>query len=104
MRISRRAIGIAGGVFLLVVLGAVVAIATLDVNQLVAPVLARVKVVTGREVTVGGAVALRIGLVPRIVAEDVRIANAPWGKEPYLVTAKRLELRVALLPLLRRHF
>jgi uncharacterized protein involved in outer membrane biogenesis len=28
----------------------------------------------------------------------------PWGKAPYLVTAKRLELHVALLPLLRRHF
>jgi len=104
MRISRRAIGIAGGASLLVLLGVAVAIATLDLNQLVAPVLARIKVVTGREVTVGGRVALRIGFVPRVVAEDVRVANAPWGTAPYLVTAKRLEMHVALLPLLRRHF
>jgi hypothetical protein len=34
----------------------------------------------------------------------VRVGNAPWGKAPSLLTAKQLELQVALLPLLRRHF
>ncbi len=66
--------------------------------------LARIKAVTGREVTVGGGVGLRIGLTPRIVADDVRLANAPWAKAPYFVTAKHLEMQVALLPLLRRRF
>ena len=102
MPISRRAVVIAGAA-LLAVLGAIaVALLTLDLNQFVGPVLARLKAVTGREVTVGGDVGLRIGLTPRIVAEDVRLANAPWGKAPYFVTAKRLEMEFALLPLLRR--
>jgi uncharacterized protein involved in outer membrane biogenesis len=104
MRISRRALAIAGA-SLLVALGAItIALATLDLNQFVGPVLARLKAVTGREITVGGNVGLRIGLQPRIVAEDVRLANAPWGKAPYFITAKRLEMQVALLPLLRREF
>ena len=104
MRISRRAFAIAGAALLLA-LGAIgVALLTLDLNQFVNPVLARLKGVTGREITVGGSVGLRIGLRPRIVADDVRMANAPWGKAPYFITAKRLEMQVALLPLLRRDF
>ena len=53
---------------------------------------------------VGGDIELRIGFAPRIVANDVRVGNAPWGKAPNLLTAKQLEVQVALLPLLRRHF
>ena len=104
MRISRRAVVVAGAA-LLVALGAIgIAVFTLDLNQLVGPVLARLKAATGREITVGGNVALRMGMRPRIVANDVRIANASWGKSPYFITAKRLEMQVALLPLLRRDF
>lgn len=102
MRISRRAIAIAGAALLLAVGAIGVALLTLDLNQFVGPVLARLKAATGREITVGGDVGLRFGLVPRIVATDVRMANAPWGKAPYFVTAKRLEMHVALLPLLSR--
>ncbi len=104
MVIRRRALAIAGGALLVVVAGVAVLVATLDINQFVGPVLARIKAVTGRDVTVGGRVGFRIGLTPRIVANDVRLANAPWAKAPYLVTAKRLEMQVALLPLLRRQF
>ena len=58
MPISRRAVVIAGAA-LLAVLGAIaVALLTLDLNQFVGPVLARLKAVTGREVTVGGDVGL----------------------------------------------
>jgi uncharacterized protein involved in outer membrane biogenesis len=104
MRISRRAVAIAGAALLLAIGAIGFALLTLDLNQFVNPVLARLKGVTGREITVGGGVGLRIGLRPRIVADDVRMANAPWGKAPYFITAKRLEMQVALLPLLSRQF
>jgi uncharacterized protein involved in outer membrane biogenesis len=104
MGINRRILAIAGGALLLVLAGVAAVLATLDLNQFVAPVLARIKAVTGREVTVGGDVRFRFGLRPRIVADDVRLANAPWAKGPYLVTAKHLEMQVALLPLVRGQF
>ena len=104
MRISRRAIVIAGTALALA-LGVIgIALLTLDLNQFVGPVLTRLKAATGREITVGGDVGLRIGLRPRIVANDVRVANAPWGKAPYFITAKRLEMEVPLISLLRRRF
>ncbi len=104
MRISRRVLAIVCGALLLALLSVGAALVTLDLNQFVGPVLARIKAVTGREVTVGGRVSLRIGFAPRVVARDVRLANAPWAKAPYLLSAKELELQLALLPLLWREF
>jgi len=100
----RRTLGIAGGALLVLLVGVATALFTVDPKQLVGPVLARVKAATGRDVTVGGDVELRIGVAPSLVAYDVRVGNAPWGKAPQLLSAKQLEAQVALLPLLRRHF
>ncbi len=55
---------------------------------------------TGRKLTIAGDVSMEVSLSPSIVMEEVSLANASWaGKEP-MVTVKRLELELALLPLL----
>ncbi len=55
---------------------------------------------TGRKLQIAGDVSLDISLSPSIVLENVSLANALWaGKEP-LLHVKRLELELALLPLL----
>jgi len=104
MRSFRGTLGFAGGALLLLVIGVAIALLTVDPKPFLGPVLARVKAATGREVAVGGEIKLKIGFAPRIVAYDVRLDNASWGKAPSLLTAKQLELQVALFPLLRRHF
>jgi uncharacterized protein involved in outer membrane biogenesis len=101
MRIFWTILAIAGAVVAVVVIGVAIAIWTVDVNQLVGPLQARVKAVTGRDLGIGH-VGIRIGLVPKIVATDVRFGNASWGREPQMATAKRVEAEVALLPLLSR--
>jgi len=55
---------------------------------------------TGRELKVAGPIDLQISLSPAIALDDVSFANAPWGSRPAMVTIKRLELEVALWPLL----
>ncbi len=62
---------------------------------------ARVKALTGRELTIAGEVGFSISMVPTISAEDVRFQNAPWGSRPEMFHARRIEVVVALLPLLR---
>src|SRR5690606_5752163 len=37
-----------------------------------------------------------------LYAENVRLQNAPWGSRPDMLTAKRVEVEIALLPLLAR--
>jgi uncharacterized protein involved in outer membrane biogenesis len=53
-------------------------------------------------VKIGGAIGLERSLTPRFVVEEVSVANPPWASRPLLASAKRLEVQVALLPLLRR--
>ncbi len=77
---------------------------TVDVNQFVGPVQAKVKAATGREVVIGGGVKLALGLEPKVVFDDVRFGNASWAKDKDFASVKHVEADVALLPLLQRHF
>ena len=54
---------------------------------------------TGRKLAIDGPVKLAFLPLPSLVAEKVRFANAPWGSRPDMATADRVELKVALLPL-----
>ncbi len=104
MRTAWKILAGAAALVVVVLVGVAIAISTVDVNTLIGPVKARVKAVTGRELTVRGGADLKFSLEPRLVLKDVSIANAPWGTAPALATAQRLELQIALLPLLSRRF
>jgi uncharacterized protein involved in outer membrane biogenesis len=56
----------------------------------------------GRKCTIAGGFDLSLGRTATVVAEDVRIANAPWGSEPYMARAGRVTLSVDLASLVSR--
>lgn len=104
MRAALKILAGAAAVVVVVLLGAVVAVSTIDVNTLIAPVRDRVKAMTGRDLTVRGGARVALSLQPRLVLDDVGLSNAPWAGAKDLLTAQRIELQVALLPLLSRRF
>lgn len=55
---------------------------------------------TGRTLKIEGPLHIGFSLVPTIVAEKVSFSNAEWGTKPQMLTADKLALQVALLPLL----
>lgn len=57
---------------------------------------------TGRTLTFGGPVKLRLGLVPSLIAEKVSLSNVAGGSRPEMVTIERVEAEVALPALLRK--
>src|SRR3546814_11068104 len=61
---------------------------------------AQVKAATGRNLAIAGPVELKLLPTPSIQLQDLRFANADWGSRPELATIRRLEIEVALLPLL----
>lgn len=75
-------------------------VSSLDVGQVADFAKAEVKSLTGRELTIAGPVKLDISLVPSVDLQDVHFANASWGSRPNMVSLKRLEIEVELLPLL----
>jgi uncharacterized protein involved in outer membrane biogenesis len=97
-------LGATAAVVALLLVGAAIAIKTLDPNRFVAPLAARVKAATGRELSVHGPIEYKLSLTPKVVLPDVAFENAPWSKTRQMLTAKRVEAQVALLPLLSRRF
>ncbi len=104
MRTVFKILAGAAALVAVVLIGIAIAISTVDVNTLIGPVKDRVQAVTGRALKVAGGASLTYSLEPKLVLNDVSLANAPWGTAPALLSAKRLELQVALLPLLSRRF
>ncbi|NDP43246.1 MAG: AsmA family protein [Aromatoleum sp.] len=104
MRIFWTILAVAGGIVVLALVGVAVAIWTVDVNTFVGPIQQRVKDATGRDLSIRGGIDINLSLEPRLVIEDVTLGNATWGKQPQMLTAKRVEAQVALLPLLQRRF
>ena len=97
-------LGAAGGLVALLLIAVAIAVATVDPNRFVSPLAARVKAETGRTLAIGGPVDISVSLEPKIVLPDVSFGNAPWSKTPQMLTAKRVEAQIALLPLLSRRF
>ncbi|MGG5822788.1 AsmA family protein [Falsiroseomonas sp. HW251] len=61
--------------------------------------VAAVEGATGRRLSLGD-VSLGLSLRPTLVLKDVALANAPGGSRPEMLTARRVEVQAALLPLL----
>ena len=57
---------------------------------------------TGRKLSINGSADLGISLIPTLIVNDVELANPSWAKQPQMVKIKQLELKFALLPLLRK--
>jgi uncharacterized protein involved in outer membrane biogenesis len=104
MRIFWRLLAVLGGGVLLLLLAVAIAVRTVDVKQFIGPVQQRVKEATGRSLDVRGGIDLKLGLEPKLVLGDVAFGNAPWAKQPQMLTAKQVEVSIALLPLLAKHF
>jgi len=104
MRTAWKILAVAGALAFLLLAGTFVALSTLDLDAFIGPVKDRVKAATGRELSIRGGVRLALSMQPRVVLTDVALGNAPWATAKELVTAERLELELALLPLLSHRF
>ncbi len=94
-----KALKIAGGVVVLIVVGVFVFLATFDVNQYRGLIQDQAKAATGREVSIGE-ISLSVSLTPAIVVHDVKLGNAPWGSRPEMVIVERVAAHTDLIPLI----
>jgi hypothetical protein len=71
------------------VVAAYVIVSTYNYNSLKPEIARAVKDETGRELTLGGNISLKIGFTPALVVQDVSFQNASWGSQPNLARIKR---------------
>ena len=77
-----------------------VVIAFFDWNWLRGPAASYLSAKFGRPVTIHGNLRGEFSLKPRLVADDVTLANTLWGSDPMMARAQQVAVRVDLLSLL----
>ncbi len=81
--------------------GVVIAVKSVNLDQVKALLTAQVQTATGRTLTISGPLDFRLGLIPRIVADGVTFSNPPGASRPEMVKIKHFEMEISLLPLLK---
>ena len=98
-RIGLRALGI---VLLILTATVTVVVARFDPNDHKASIVAEVKQATGRDLVLNGPIALKWAFPPVLEVRDVALSNPLGFSRPLMVSLERMELRLALLPLISR--
>lgn len=84
----------------LLLAGGLYALTLVDLGRFAPEIEAAAKDATGRTLKIEGPLRIGFSLVPTVVAEKISFSNAEWGTKPTMLSASRLELEVALVPLL----
>jgi uncharacterized protein involved in outer membrane biogenesis len=90
----------AGAVAAVLVGVALYAASRIDTADVVRLAAEKVLAQTGRELKVDGKVGVSVSFEPTISLEGVRFQNAPWGSRPDMVIVRRVDVGIALIPLL----
>ena len=96
-------LGIVGGLIVLVIVAVVIIVSSYDFNDLKPLISKAVKDATGRELIINSDIDINIGLSPSLVLSDITFQNADWGSRKEMVKVGRFEVKVALLPLIKKN-
>ena len=86
------------------VVGAYAFLSFYDFNKFKPMIAQAVKEATGRELTIAGDIDIGLSIPPALMVEDISFQNAPWSSRPNLAQVKRMEIQIALLPLILGDF
>jgi len=102
MAMRRKVIlGVLAGIVLTCFLVIIVVVSTYDYNKLKPMITGIAKKYTGRKLTLAGDIKIKISLSPTLEVNNVSFQNAPWSSHPEMIHAKRIEVQLALIPLIQ---
>ena len=90
---------VAGGVVALLL---VVLVLIWDWNWFKHPLERRVSAATGRSFRIDGDLSVKLAWKPRITLQGLHLGNLPGNPQPEMASARQLQFRLHLLPLLHR--
>jgi uncharacterized protein involved in outer membrane biogenesis len=93
---------VALGVVLFLAAAIAIFVLVFDWNWLKGPIEKGVLNATGRTLEIRGNITGQFRLHPRLRFEQVRLSNPDWAQSPDMLLADAVELKIAVLPLLRK--
>jgi len=94
-------LGVLAGIILTCFLVIIVVVLTYDYNKFKPMITGIAKKYTGRKLTMAGDIKVKISLSPTLEVNNVSFQNAPWSSHPDMIRAKRIEVQLALIPLIQ---
>lgn len=94
-------LGVLAGLILACFLVFIIVVSTYDYNKFKPMITGIVKKYTGRKLTIAGDIKVKISLSPTFEANRVAFQNASWSDHPEMIRAGRIEVQLALIPLIQ---
>jgi len=94
-------LGVLAGIVLISLLIIIFVVSTYNYNKFKPEISGIVKQYTGRKLTLAGDIKVKISLYPTLEINNVSFQNAPWSAYPDMIHAKRVEVQLALIPLIK---
>ena len=99
---KRRALIWVGSVFGIIVIAAVIFVATLDANKAKGYISVAVSKATGRQLTIGGDLQVDFGWISRLRASQIQFENASWSKYPQMTEVGLVDVQIDVWQLLSK--
>lgn len=90
------------GLVIIIAISGYIFLRNFDLNQYKPMIEQMAEKQLGRKLAINGDAKLGISLVPTLIVNDVELANASWASAPEMVKIGSLEVRLSLMPLLKR--
>ena len=74
-------------------------VARFDPNQYAPAIISAVDRATGRQLTLGGPISVKLSLTPTIEADNLKLSNPPGFADPDFMTLRKVEAKVDLVAL-----
>lgn len=88
---------------LIVAIAGFVLISQVDFNQYKGTIIKMVDKSLGRKLTLGD-IKVKASITPMIEIRDVSLSNASWAKDEKMISAKSVDVGMALIPLISKNF
>jgi AsmA family protein len=94
-------LGVLAGIVLVSFLIIILVVSTYNYNKFKPEISGIAKQYTGRKLSLAGDIKVKISLFPTFEGNNVSFQNAPWSAYPDMIHAKRVEVQLALIPLIK---
>jgi uncharacterized protein involved in outer membrane biogenesis len=94
-------LGVLAGIILVCFLVVIVVVSSYDYNKFKPMITGIAKKYTGRKLTIASDIKVKISLSPTLQVNNVSFQNAPWSSHPEMIRANRIEVQLALIPLIQ---
>jgi AsmA family protein len=93
--------GVLAGIVLIGFLIVILVVSTYNYNKFKPEIIEITQKYTGRKLTLAGNINVKASLYPTLQVNNVSFQNAPWSAYPEMIHAKRVEVQLALIPLIK---